>query len=354
MPDFSQSFNRYSYCLNNPLKYTDPSGELFGIDDIAYIAIGVAIVGGVANVAANWNSINGFWQGLAAFGVGALAGGMVAYTGGVGASIYAVAGTAAAGGAATSATNSIIAQTGENFKGFEDVDWGRVGECSIVGGVAGAASGVAGYYASFASWTFNGMEIKSPVIRSAISSTLASGAGHVAGGTTMGLLKGNSLGSSIVNSFDDIGKDILIGGSIGVASTVGVSYAKGINPWTGEMISSGSNSINPYEKGQLGVNRAINEFTSQGGMVLQREVTIEVENIRTRVDFVGYDKYGEFQLFEVKNGPYARMTTNQQIVIPKLQQGITFIPYGQNAIRAGLTINVPYTREFHFNYIHYK
>ena len=30
MPDFSQSFNRYSYCLNNPLKYTDPDGELFG------------------------------------------------------------------------------------------------------------------------------------------------------------------------------------------------------------------------------------------------------------------------------------------------------------------------------------
>lgn len=27
LPDFSQSFNRYSYCLNNPLKYTDPSGE---------------------------------------------------------------------------------------------------------------------------------------------------------------------------------------------------------------------------------------------------------------------------------------------------------------------------------------
>jgi len=32
-PDFSQSFNRYSYCLNNPLKYTDPSGKLFIIDD---------------------------------------------------------------------------------------------------------------------------------------------------------------------------------------------------------------------------------------------------------------------------------------------------------------------------------
>ena len=35
-PDNSQNFNRYSYCLNNPLKYTDPSGELFGIDDAVF------------------------------------------------------------------------------------------------------------------------------------------------------------------------------------------------------------------------------------------------------------------------------------------------------------------------------
>ena len=27
-PEFTQSYNRYSYCLNNPLQYTDPSGEL--------------------------------------------------------------------------------------------------------------------------------------------------------------------------------------------------------------------------------------------------------------------------------------------------------------------------------------
>ncbi|MBE6262592.1 MAG: RHS repeat-associated core domain-containing protein [Prevotella sp.] len=29
--DNSQNYNSYSYCLNNPLKYTDPSGNLFGI-----------------------------------------------------------------------------------------------------------------------------------------------------------------------------------------------------------------------------------------------------------------------------------------------------------------------------------
>ena len=32
-PDFTQNYNRYIYCLNNPLKFTDVSGELFGIDD---------------------------------------------------------------------------------------------------------------------------------------------------------------------------------------------------------------------------------------------------------------------------------------------------------------------------------
>ena len=29
MPDFTQNFNRYSYCLNNPLKYTDEDGKFF-------------------------------------------------------------------------------------------------------------------------------------------------------------------------------------------------------------------------------------------------------------------------------------------------------------------------------------
>jgi len=34
-PEDAQNFNRYSYCLNNPLKYTDPSGNFFVWDDYA-------------------------------------------------------------------------------------------------------------------------------------------------------------------------------------------------------------------------------------------------------------------------------------------------------------------------------
>jgi RHS repeat-associated protein len=30
----TQSFNRYSYCVNNPLKYSDKNGYWFGWDDV--------------------------------------------------------------------------------------------------------------------------------------------------------------------------------------------------------------------------------------------------------------------------------------------------------------------------------
>ncbi len=44
MPEYSQNYNRYSYCLNNPLKFTDPSGEICLIDDL--IVGGIAFAGG--------------------------------------------------------------------------------------------------------------------------------------------------------------------------------------------------------------------------------------------------------------------------------------------------------------------
>lgn len=79
MPDNSQSFNRYSYCLNNPLKYTDPSGELFGIDDAI---IGFALFNMASSMMqASFNGEN-IWKagGLsllasaASYGIGALFG----------------------------------------------------------------------------------------------------------------------------------------------------------------------------------------------------------------------------------------------------------------------------------------
>jgi len=36
-PTYSQSLNRYSYCINNPLKYTDPDGNIFGLSIAAWL-----------------------------------------------------------------------------------------------------------------------------------------------------------------------------------------------------------------------------------------------------------------------------------------------------------------------------
>ena len=66
-PFNTQSFNRYTYCLNNPLKYVDPDGE------IAWWVV-AAVIGGALNVATNYAQINNAGQFFAYFGVGAVSG----------------------------------------------------------------------------------------------------------------------------------------------------------------------------------------------------------------------------------------------------------------------------------------
>ncbi|WP_374441915.1 RHS repeat-associated core domain-containing protein [Epilithonimonas sp.] len=46
-PENTQIYNKYAYVINNPLLYNDPSGEVFGIDDIL-VAVGVAVFFSVA------------------------------------------------------------------------------------------------------------------------------------------------------------------------------------------------------------------------------------------------------------------------------------------------------------------
>jgi hypothetical protein len=187
-------------------------------------------VGGVVNVAANWDNIDGFWQVFTVGIIGAV-GGVIAATGGA-SSYWALAGVSTATGAVVAATNDVVAQTGKNFEGMEDVDWGQVGKSSAVGGVSGLAAGSAGYWAAGSTTLVN--NVNSPLLRSVIVSPIASGAGHVAGGTTYGLLEGKNINDSFYDSFDGIGKSMAIGTGVGVTSTIATSYAMGINPINGK------------------------------------------------------------------------------------------------------------------------
>ena len=50
-PTNTQSYNRYSYVINNPLKYTDPSGEIWGL----LISTAFTYLQGVNANGGNWN-----------------------------------------------------------------------------------------------------------------------------------------------------------------------------------------------------------------------------------------------------------------------------------------------------------
>lgn len=74
-----QNWNRYTYALNNPLKYIDRDGEFWWI-------VAGAAVGGVFNLIdkAMSGQIHSFGDGLLAFGVGAVGGAIGTFAGGLG------------------------------------------------------------------------------------------------------------------------------------------------------------------------------------------------------------------------------------------------------------------------------
>ena len=79
-PGFTQSFNRYSYCMNNPLQYVDPSGEFAWIPIVVGAVMGMMqgsmIASQNANSAGEWvgyilgGGAIGALSGLAGVGIG--------------------------------------------------------------------------------------------------------------------------------------------------------------------------------------------------------------------------------------------------------------------------------------------
>ncbi len=81
-PGNTQNLNRYAYCLNNPLIYTDPSGEFIfsllcaiipGSQPLLPIAI-AADIGGTLNAVIHADNIKSFGQFAGYYGIGAAAG----------------------------------------------------------------------------------------------------------------------------------------------------------------------------------------------------------------------------------------------------------------------------------------
>lgn len=104
--------------------------------------------------------------------------------------------------------------------------------------------------------------------------------------------------------------------------------------------TAGTGGIGPVLKGQAGVNQVAADIEASGGKVLGREITVDAGGARTRPDLFVEDACGNRCFVEVKNGPTAKMTSNQKVAFPAIQsQG--GVPVGANAAAAGLTPGVP-------------
>lgn len=211
------NYNRYAYCLNNPLKYTDPSGEYFGIDDL--IGMGVC---GTINVVSNLLSgdVHSVWQGLALFGAGAVSFEISSYA------------SPLVGAGFLSAANSAINQGFNN--GVNNINWDQVGNAALMGTISAYVGGFIGEKLSQP--ISNLMEdIASPILRESLTqSTLNSASGFIVT-TTMTL----GSGSSWEEALQAGGKAALMGfatGAInGTVSGFLIAERDHISPWTGEV-----------------------------------------------------------------------------------------------------------------------
>ena len=320
IPNFSQSFNRYSYCLNNPLKYTDPDGEI-----VWWVA--AIVVGGTLNAAFNADNIDNFGDFLKYFGVGAAAGLAGGYVGSL------VSGALTAGG--TIAANSI-------YGGL------------MIGGASGATGGF--ILGGGNSWLSNGNF--SNILSDAFF-------GCAIGGLTGALIGGVTGAISAHNKGYDLwtGQPKHLSPQINFDTELMESVAPKIpveesTRFSSLNMESNAPKLTPYQKGEIGVQKAIGEFIEEGGVVLQREVSINVDGVNIKPDFVGM-KDGMIHIYEVKNGPHAGFTQNQKIAIPKLiEQHLPFTPYGRNAsnvpaFKSLIIDNKPYTGNYKFVIKHY-
>jgi RHS repeat-associated core domain len=214
------NYNRYSYAFNNPLIYSDPSGEYALIDDLI-----AAAIGGIVNVVvqAFQGNIHSWGQGFSYFGVGAA---------GTWAGLYTMG---AASGAIIGAGNSLVTQgfgttgkwDGSNISGQQIFFDGIIG-----GATSAIGSSLSGWISPYVSNLTSG--IGGQAVQQGLSQTItgsATGFTINAGGAWL-------QGASFEEGLKAGGQGALMGAGIGattgMVSGMRSAYKAGENPWTGK------------------------------------------------------------------------------------------------------------------------
>ena len=173
-PSNPQTLNRYTYCNNNPVNYTDPDGHFWFIPLIIAAIKGAivgAIIGGAVAAATGGNIGQGFATG--AIG-GAIFGGVGNIIGGMGWGVLGATAAHAAGGAVSGAISSVIT-------GGDPV----IG--ALVGGLSAGAAKFVGSSVSF--------------LKDSTSNTLGAFAGNSIKWAVIGAVIGGATSSALGGSF---------------------------------------------------------------------------------------------------------------------------------------------------------
>ena len=219
-PFNTQNFNRYGYCLNNPLVYNDITGEWFGIDDLI-----AAVVGGAINLTVNaiQGNVTSWGSALGYFGVGAVSGWASLYVGPL------------AVGAISGLGNYIttqVSQGGWSSLNFDD---------GVTATAIGAATSWAG--AKIGGWATKNLggifsSISSPVLRQAAVNSVGGAVSGFAIGTAVSYIQYKDFD----RAFSEGVRGFLMGAGIGFTTGAigGYRYAKEnkLSPWTGRNLNN--------------------------------------------------------------------------------------------------------------------
>jgi RHS repeat-associated core domain len=208
------NYNRYCYCFGNPFRYTDPSGEFLQF-------LLAAAIGGIINVAINWETIDGDWaKGFSYFGIGAASAVTVALNPTSASTVCAIAGGA----------NNVLTQGYK--KGWDKIDAGEVFYSSVMAGLTAQMGGVLGSKISpYISPMTN--SISSPLFQNMTQQMLTqSAAGFVMGGF-FSAMNGEDFMDGAWGGF----KMGLVTGSIsGMGQAFQDALKNKVNPFTGEKL----------------------------------------------------------------------------------------------------------------------
>ncbi len=212
----TQAQNRYAYALNNPLKYTDPSGELPFLVPVIIGALAGAYVGGAIQQGggglenANWNM--GTWDNTAWQGVmtGALVGAGVGLAVSVIAPVFhaTITGVTVAGqssyGATTAAWNIIsnallTANVNMASAALQGEDWEFAARSGLIGLIAGGIGGAVG---SAFREPQGAMSLKGIRWQNSVTSMINGGADRYGRSVDAGLSESEVVDNTIMGAFE--------------------------------------------------------------------------------------------------------------------------------------------------------